>query len=70
MEHERISSNVNFPVPENVIALCRSIGMAQFCNRFIPEFNVKLISLYDLIRKNTPFVWTKECPEAFQYTKD
>ena len=69
MDPERIEKIVNFPVPHNVKALRRFTGMAQFCSRFVENFNSRLAPLYALTKKNAPFVWNDSCREAFDYVK-
>ena len=70
LDPERIYLIIDFPVPTNVKALCRFIGMVQFCSRFILHLNVELAPLYHLTRKNVPYDWTSECQTSFDFVKE
>ena len=39
--------------------------MAQFCHRFIPNINVVLSPLYELLKLNCSYHWSSDCQEAF-----
>ena len=69
LDPERVKKIVSFPVPHNVKALRRFTGMAQFCSRFVENFNTRLAPLYALTKKNVPFTWSDSCQEAFEYVK-
>ena len=69
VDPSRASVIVACPVPTNLKSLRRFLGMAQFCSRFIPEYNDKVSALYHLTQKNVVFAWTEECQEAFNYVK-
>ena len=47
----------------------RFIGMAQFCNRFLPYLNSKLSPMSNLLKKNVAFNWDKDCQDAFDFVK-
>ena len=70
IDPERIKSIINFPVPHDVKSLRRFTGMAQFCSRFIQDFNTRLAPLYALTRKNATFIWNDACQDAFNYIKN
>ena len=44
--------------------------MAQFCERFIPNFSVIFAPLHDLTKPNVPYVWSKKFQKAFVTIKD
>lgn len=69
LDPDRIEKIVSFPTPHNVKSLRRFTGMAQFCSRFVPDFNSKLAPLYALTRKDVPFEWNDACQNAFEYVK-
>ena len=60
---------VDAPVPHNLKSLRSFIGMAQFCSRFIPNFNDTLTPLYNLTKQGVPFVWSPKCQQAFDTIK-
>ena len=66
---DRIKAIIDFPVPNNIHAIRRFIGMTQFCNRFIENLNPILAPLHDSTKVSSPFVWSKECNIAFETVK-
>ena len=44
--------------------------MAQFCDRFIPNFSVLVAPLHQLTRLNVTFRWTEQCQQAFEKVKE
>ena len=70
LDPDRISAIVNAPPPHDVKSVRRLIGMAQFCSRYIPNFNDKISPLYHLLKKNASFQWNKNCQIAFDYIKE
>ena len=70
LDPERINIIVNFPIPKTIKSLRRFLRMAQFCSQFISDFICSLSPLYDLTRKDVPFIWTLECQNAFDYVKN
>ena len=69
LDPERIEVITNFPTPKNVKALRRFLGMCQFCSRFLPDLNCRLIPLHNLTQKKVPYIWSPECQNAFEYAK-
>ena len=57
------------PVPTSKTEVKRFNGMAQFYKRFIRGFSKIMKPLYTLTRNEQPFVWSKECNEAFETIK-
>ena len=57
------------PVPTDVEGVRRLCGMAQYMARFLPNLAETLKPMRALTRKNTPFVWSKECETAFNSLK-
>ncbi len=56
--------------PPTTIKGCRSFcGMVNFLSMYLPNLQRKLIPIYQLTRKGVPFVWSKECQEAFDKIK-
>lgn len=42
------------------------LGYVWFCRRFIKDFNAIFSPLYNLLIKDTPFKWTKDCQKPFK----
>ena len=56
------------PAPTDVEGIRRICGMAQYMSRFIPDLAGTLEPIA-LTRKGVPFVWSKECENAFNALK-
>lgn len=63
---EKINEIKNSHRPTDVSSLRTFLGMVNYYQQFIPNLASKLNPLYKLLQKNTKFVWTKECENAFQ----
>lgn len=69
MDPEKISAVVEWPKPRNVKDVQSFLGFANFYRRFIKDFAKKALPLTELTRKDTPFLWNKECTRAFEELK-
>lgn len=56
--------------PKNVSEVRAFTGMINFYGRFIENLSTILLPLNKLLRKNSPFIWTKECELAFSKAKE
>lgn len=67
---ERMKPILNFPVPKNLKALRRFIGMAGWYRRFIPNFASEIAPITDLLKgNNLPFKWNESANGAFERLK-
>lgn len=57
------------PPPRDVAAVRRLVGMLSYFRDFVDHLADRLQPLYALLRKDTPFVWTAACEEAFESVK-
>ena len=55
--------------PTDVECVKRLCGMAQYIARFLPSLAATLEPIRALTRKDMPFVWSKECDDAFNTLK-
>ena len=65
----KVKSIVDFPVPDDKKSLRRFLGVAGYYRKFCENFSTVVLPLTNLMCKNTKFVWTKECQEAFDQVK-
>ena len=57
-------------LPPQTVRDCRKFcGMVNFLATFLPKLQQVLIPIYNLTRKNTPFLWSDECQKAFDHIK-
>ena len=63
-------SITNMPAPENQTEVKQFLGLVGYYCTFIPHFLDISRPLLKLMRKDTPFAWTKQCHLAFNMLKD
>ena len=63
---EKVKAVREFPQPHNVKSLRSFLGLASYYRRFIQGFSVVANPLFGLTKKDTDFVWSPACEEAFQ----
>lgn len=56
--------------PKNVTELKAFLGLVNYYGRFIPNLSSHLSNLYNLLRKDTKFVWGKDCEKSFTNCKN
>lgn len=59
----------NAPNPENVTQLKAYLGLLSFYSRFLPNMSTVLQPLYELLKKNKKWSWTKACERSFKDSK-
>ena len=67
---EKLDSITNIPVPENQTEVKQFLGLVGYYHKFVPHFLDISRPLAKLMRKDTPFTWTKQCHLAFNMLKD
>ena len=58
---EELDSITNMPVPENQTKVKQFLGQVGYYCKFVPCFSGISRPLSKLMRKDTPFAWTKQC---------
>ncbi|XP_041376823.1 uncharacterized protein K02A2.6-like [Gigantopelta aegis] len=61
----KIEAVVKAPKPENVSQLRTFLGLVNYYNRFLKDVSTVLHPLYELLRRDKPWVWSDQCEEAF-----
>ena len=49
---------------------CQILGLLGYYRSFIPAFADITIPIFNLLKKNTPFVWSKQCQNTLDYLKE
>ena len=62
---QKVLALLQFPRPTNRKSLQSYLGLAGYFRRFIPHFSEITAVLSDLLKKNTKYVWTDKCEQAF-----
>ena len=65
----KISAIKNMKEPTNLLEIKSSLGMINYCNRFIPDFFAVTAPIRHLTKKNNEFKWDKPQQEAFTTLK-
>ena len=69
MDKAKLDVIDKLPPPVNVKGICRFLGHAGFYQRFIKDFSKIAKPLSNLLNKEVVFVFSGECPEAFNTLK-
>lgn len=67
---KKVQAIVAAPRPTNVTEIRSFLGMVNFYNKFIPNAAVVLRPIYDLLKGETKFNWSKECEDSFKKIKN
>ncbi|CAJ0589159.1 unnamed protein product [Cylicocyclus nassatus] len=67
---EKVKAIRRYPTPTNVSEVRAFLGMCSFFRRFIYNFAFIAAPLYNLLKKNAKFEWTKECADAMSELQD
>lgn len=66
IDESKISCVKNYPRPTNVKEVMRFCGFANFYRKWICNFAKIARPLYNLLKKNTIFIWNNNCESAFR----
>ncbi|CAB0034666.1 unnamed protein product [Trichogramma brassicae] len=67
---DSIKAIVNLDKPKNITEVQAFTGMVNYYMKFTPNLSTLLSPIYQLLKKNTPFVWSEKCDNAFADTSD
>lgn len=66
---DKIHKVANWPTPANCKDVHSFLGLAGYYRKFVKHFGIIARPLFNLIKKNMPFVWTSETDTAFKLLK-
>jgi hypothetical protein len=66
---EKVDAILKLEAPKNIPTLQTFLGMMTYFASYIPYYNWIVAPLYKLLRKNTPWKWSKLEQEAFELSK-
>jgi hypothetical protein len=55
--------------PKSVTEICSFLGLAGYYRRFIENFSKIAKLMIELLKSNTPYVWSDKCEASFQELK-
>ena len=64
VDEAKVQAIRDLPAPTDVEGVKRLCGMAKYMAKFLPNLAATLEPIRALTRKETPFVWSKECEDA------
>ncbi|RWS18592.1 uncharacterized protein B4U80_06799, partial [Leptotrombidium deliense] len=59
-----------FKPPKNLKQLRSFLGLTNYYRKFVSNYTNIVKSLYELLQKDVPFEWSKECQTAFESLKE
>lgn len=69
-DKERVRVITELKSPTNIKELQSILGMINYLRAFIPNMSEKVGPMRELLRKDSMWVWSKECEVAFNSLKD
>jgi hypothetical protein len=66
---DKINKVAQWPTPANNKDVRSFLGLAGYYRKFVKHFGIIARPLFNLLKKNTPFVWTDDTDTAFQLLK-
>ncbi|GBG62636.1 hypothetical protein CBR_g31271 [Chara braunii] len=69
-EATKVAAVQDWPRPANICDVRSFLGLASYYRKFIKNFSAIATPLTDLTKKDTSFLWTSECQEAFTRLKE
>ena len=65
----KIKAIQDAPEPTNLTELRAYLGLLNFYGKFLEDLATVAAPLYELLKKDQKWCWTKECKQAFETTK-
>jgi len=70
MDPIKVAEVAEWPVPKTKKEVQSFLGFANFCRRFIEGFSHHAQPLFDLMKKDVPWVWNNNQQKAFNELKN
>ena len=67
---EKLKAIKNLAPARNTDKACHILGLLGYYRSFIPAFANITFPITNLLKKNTPFVWSYKCQQALDYLKE
>ncbi|MFH1626146.1 MAG: RNase H-like domain-containing protein, partial [Pseudomonadota bacterium] len=69
IDMERVAAIAGMIPPSNVRQLRAFLGLVSYVRAFVPNLSIKAAPLFQLLKKDEPFVWTVPMQESFTTVK-
>ena len=50
--------------------MCSLLGMCSFYKKLVPDYSNLVAPLFELLHKNSKFIWSEECNKNFKLLKE
>src|SRR6218665_44187 len=70
VEPDKTNDLTSWPVPQRLRDMRAFVGLCSYYRKFIPRFSTITAPLFDLTKKDRPFVWSGEHQHAFEQLKE
>ena len=70
MDPKKVASIKDWKFPQNVKQIQQFLGLANYYKRFVKDFSKIAGPLFNLLKKETPFVFDEACKKAFENLKE
>ena len=67
---KKLEAIKNLAPAKNMDEACQILGLLYYCRSFAPAFADITTPITNLLKKNVPFVWSKQCQAALDYIKE
>ena len=57
-------------MPKDADHLRSFLGMCSFYKKFVPDYSNLVAPLFELLHKNSKFIWSEECNKNFELLKE
>ena len=69
VDESKIEAIISWEPPQSVPEMRRFLGLCGFFRRFIKDFSVIASPLTSLLKKNSKYMWSPKCQQAFDDLK-
>ena len=70
MAEDKVKAILDWPVPRKIKDIQSFLGFANFYRCFIFNYSDIVVPMTRLTRKDTPWLWTSQCQQAFDSLKE
>ena len=69
INEDRADAISKLPIPTNKKSLQKCLGFLGYNRKFVKRYSAMSKPLYELLRKDKPFIWSQECDKSFEDLK-
>ena len=69
MDQHKVQAVQDWPQPRTVKDIMQFVGLTNYYRKFVQSYAAITVPLYELLKKDTPFVWGEQQQAAFEALK-